>query len=93
MSRNEELDKKVLAMPGGKEFKESVDALKVPELNSRISQLQKDLEESEEHKELNEALQQARAEVSELSGPYRDFKKSVSIRTKYLIALIREKGQ
>ena len=92
MSRNEELEKKLLALPGGQEFKEVVDRLNAADINNRISQLQKLLAESEEHKEQNEALKQARAEVSELAGPYRDVKKAVAIKTKYLVELAKEKG-
>lgn len=92
MSRDEELEKKVFKLAGGKEFKEEVDRLSVSQLNERITKMQKQLQESEEHKEQNVALQNAKAEVKELSGPYNDVKKAVSVKTKYIIALIKEKG-
>lgn len=92
MSRDEALEKKVNKLPGGVEFKEEVDRLSVPQLEARITNMQKQLEESEEHKEANVKLNNAKAEVKELSGPYNDVKKAVKVKTKYIIALIREKG-
>lgn len=86
------LDKKVLKLPGGKEFKEEVDRLTIPQLEARIANMQKQLEDSEAHKEQNVPLQDAKAVVKELSGPYNDVKKAVKTKTKYIIALIREKG-
>lgn len=86
------LEKKVFKLPGGKEFKEEVDRLSIPQLEARIANMQKQLEDSEKHKEENVPLQNAKAEVKELSGPYNDVKKAVKTKTKYIIALIREKG-
>jgi len=92
MSRTAELEKKVAALPGGAEFKDAVDGLPVEALKARITSLQQQLDESEEHKEANEALTEARATVSELVGPYNDVKKAVKVKTKYILELIKEKG-
>lgn len=92
MSRDEALEKKVFKLAGGKEFKEEVDRLSVAQLEARITNMQKALEDSEDHKEQNVALQQAKDEVKMISGPYNDVKKAVKVKTKYVIALIREKG-
>ncbi len=92
MSRDEKLESKVFALPGGKEFKEEVDSLSVPVLEARITRMQKDLDESEEHRKENVALNNAKDEVKELSGPYNDVKKAVQVKTKYIIELIKEKG-
>ena len=92
MSRDEKLEKKVFALPGGKEFKAEVDSQSVASLEARITRMQKDLDDSEEHKKENISLNNAKDEVKELSGPYSDFKKSVQVKTKYIIELIKEKG-
>lgn len=75
------------------DFAQEVESLTVAQLEDRIVGMQKALEESEEHKENNEALKAARAEASELSGPYRDVKKAVRLKTKYILELLAEKGQ
>lgn len=74
------------------DFVQEVDTLTIDQLKARIVQLQQALEESEAHKEANEALASAKAELSELSGPYRDVKKAVGLKTKYIIELLKEKG-
>lgn len=92
MARDEKLEGKVFKLPGGKEFKEEVDTLSAQALEARITRMQKDLDESEEHKKENRALQQAKDEVAELNGPYSDFKKAIQVKTKYIIELLKEKG-
>lgn len=86
------IETKVYKLPGGKEFIDEVVGLSIPQLDARILQMQKALEESEQHKEQNIALQTAKDEVAVLDGPYKDVKKAVKFKTKYLIALIKEKG-
>ena len=88
----EQLEKKLFALPGGEEFKAAVDGLSVDEITTRIANLQKALDESEEHKAANEELQAARDEVKLISGPYNDVKTAIRIKTKYLIDLSKEKG-
>lgn len=75
-----------------KEFAAEVDGLSDAALRARIVSLQQALAESEMHKEANEALTQARAEVNELAGPYNDVKKAVKLKTRYILDLIAEKG-
>lgn len=89
---SEDLEKKLVKLPGGREFMESVMGLSNKELEARISQMQKALDESEEHREANEALKNAKDEVKLLSGPYNDVKKAVKLKTKYIIDLLKEKG-
>lgn len=73
------------------DFVAEVDQLDAASLKARVVSLQQGLQESEDHKEENEALKTARAEVSELSGPYRDVKKAVKAKTSYLLKLLEEK--
>jgi hypothetical protein len=87
-----DLENKLFKLPGGKEFKDEVDALGIPALEARITRMQKDLDDSEEHKKNNEALNKVKAEKAELEGPYNDVKKAVKVKTKYIIELIKEKG-
>lgn len=73
------------------DFCHEVDSLGAEALKARIVQLQQTLEESEAHKDSNEELKQLRSQVSELAGPYRDVKKAVKLKTKYIIELLKEK--
>lgn len=75
-----------------KEFSAEVYNLPAADLRNRIAGLQQALEESEAHKEANESLIEARNEVSLLSGPYKDVKKAVKLKTKYLLELLSTRG-
>ena len=74
------------------EFTKEVDGLSVEQLNERMATLAKSLADSEEHRENNEALEEAKAKVAELKGPYDDVKKAVRLKQRYLRNLIKEKG-
>jgi len=87
-----ELEAKLFKLAGGEEFLGEVQGLSVEKLEDRIANLQKQLDESEEHKKENQALKDAKYEVSLIEGPYNDVKKAVQVKTKVLIELIKEKG-
>ncbi len=74
------------------EFAAEVAGLAVQDLNNRLAALAKGAEENEQAQEDDEELEQARAEASELAAPYRDAKKALRLRSRYVISLIREKG-
>lgn len=74
------------------DFVKEVDGLNIQDMEKRISNYAKALEDSEQHKEDNTVLASAHAEVAELMGPYKDVKKAVKVKTRYLIQQIREKG-
>lgn len=74
------------------EFCDSVDGLSIQQLEARIANYQKDLQDSEEHKANNEALRDAKTEVEMIAGPYRDVKKAIQKKTRYIISTIRSKG-
>jgi hypothetical protein len=74
------------------EFANEVAGLSADQLNNRLATLAKNLEESETAKEDDEALEQAKAEASELAAPYRDAKKALRAKSKYVISLLKEKG-
>lgn len=74
------------------EFAGEVAGLSVDQLNTRLANLAKDGEKNEEAKEDDEDLEKAHAEAKELGAPYRDAKKAIRLRSRYIIALIKEKG-
>ena len=74
------------------EFVDAVASLSVDQLNATLAKLAKDAEAVEEAKENDEALEDAHKLVSELAGPYRDGKKAVRMRSRYVISLIKDKG-
>ena len=93
MSRDlDTIRNKTWKLPGGEEFIETVDSLSTEQLEARITQMQKDLEESEIHREENTVLNDLKEQVSMISGPYNDVKKAVKTKTSYIIALIKERG-
>ena len=73
------------------EFAKEIESLTKDQLKERVYQLQKGLEESEAHKEANDELKAARANVSELNAPYRDVKTAVKLKTKYILELLDKK--
>lgn len=75
------------------EFSSEVAALSEAELNGRLATLAKNLEESETTKENDGALEDAQALASELSAPYKDVKKAIRLKTKYVISLLNDKGK
>lgn len=74
------------------EFATEVAGENAQQLNNRLAALAKGLEESEQNKEANEQLNDARGLASELAAPYRDVKKAVQLKSKYVIGLLRDKG-
>jgi hypothetical protein len=74
------------------EFAEVVAGLSVAELEQRLASEAKNAERIEEAKENDQALEEAKNQVAEYSAPYRDAKKVVRLKSRYLISLIKEKG-
>jgi len=74
------------------EFISEVEKLDVMALEKRLSDLAKDAEEVEDAKDADEALEQARAQAIELAAPYRDAKKAIRMKMRYVINLIKDKG-
>ena len=74
------------------EFAEELNGATTDQLNSRLATLAKGLEESEQAKEGDDELEKARLLASELAAPYRDVKKAVQLKSKYVIGLLRDKG-
>lgn len=74
------------------EFANEVAGLAVSDLNGRLAVLAKANEENEQLKENDEDLIAAKNEASELAAPFRDAKKALRLKTRYVVALIKEKG-
>lgn len=74
------------------EFADACNSLSVEQLNARLAAIAKDAEAIEDAKESDAGLEEAKALVSELSAPYRDGKKAVRLKMRYLIYLLKEKG-
>jgi hypothetical protein len=74
------------------EFADEVNGLSIDQLNNKLASLAKGLEESESTKENDEDLERAHSLASELGAPYRDVKKAVNLKTKYVIGLLKDKG-
>jgi hypothetical protein len=74
------------------EFAATVDGLSVADLEKKLSTYAKEQEKVIEAQERDVGLEDAKAKVSELSGPYNDAKKAIRIKMRYLIAIIRDKG-
>lgn len=92
MAIDKALEDKLMKLSGGEEFRDEVWGQTTSQLEDRIATLQKQLDESEEHKSENVALRDAKYEVSIIEGPYNDVKKAVKVKTKFLIELIKDKG-
>ncbi len=74
------------------EFAAEVAELSVDELDFRLAQNAKDTEGVEQAKDEDLSLEEARALASELAQPYREAKKALGLKSKYIISLIKEKG-
>lgn len=74
------------------EFAADVDALSVSDLEARLSKLAKDFEAVDDAQKADEELKSTKVMASELAAPYTDAKKATRLKTKYVIASIRDKG-
>lgn len=74
------------------EFVEEVQGLSVDQMETRLSNLAKNAEDVSDAKQNDEELKDARSKVSNLDAPYRDAKKAIRMKSRYIIKLIREKG-
>lgn len=89
--KTKELAVKTKAQKDYPEFTDSVDHLKIEELESNMLRMAKYREETEMAKKKDEVLEKAKNEVRELSAPYNDALKALKIKMAYLGILIQEK--
>lgn len=69
------------------DFVSEVSGLSIQDLDNRLVTLTKGLAETEKAKEEDTDLEDAKTLVSELSAPYRDAKKVLNMKIKYIIGL------
>lgn len=76
------------------EYANEVAGLNVQQLDQRIAELQKTLEDAAKfHEDKNsEAITGLRAQLKDLNADFGDVKKAVALKTKFLVSLVREKG-
>ena len=75
-----------------KEFADEAERLSIDQLNAKLVSLAKYQNENEEAKERDEDLEKAQALAAELGAPYKDTKKAIALKSKYVIHLLKEKG-
>jgi hypothetical protein len=87
-SLSEQVDTKY---PG---YVSEVAGLSVTQLEKRIADMQKTLEDAAIFKEEKngEAIKSLREQLKDLNADYSDVKKAVVLKTKFCVTLIREKG-
>lgn len=88
---NKSIEEKIKA--AAPDFVVEVIGLSVEELDARILGLAKEIESIQDAKEADEEYQAARDLVREMGAPYNESKRGAQLRIKYLIQLIKEKGQ
>lgn len=74
------------------DFVTTVDGLSVADLESKLANYAKEQQKVDEAQENDEDLERAKAEVSELAGPYRDARKALKLKMRYIVELIKDKG-
>lgn len=76
------------------EYSGEVMGLSVQQLDQRIAELQKTLEDAAQFQEEKngEAIKGLQAQLKDLKDDYNEVKKAVALKTKYLVSLVREKG-
>lgn len=74
------------------EFYEECQGLASGDLNNRLAQLSKDLDAVEDAKEADEGLAAAQSEATQLGAPYRDAKKALKLKTKFIIRTLKDQG-
>lgn len=74
------------------DFAEAVDGLAVNDLENRLLNYAKERENVRAAKEADEKLEEVCSLKSELEGPYKDSQKAIDLKSRYIIALIKEKG-
>lgn len=74
------------------DFAEAVIGLAVNDLENRLLNYAKEREKVRDAKEADEQLQEIVNAKAELEGPYKDAQKAIDLKSRYIIALIKEKG-
>lgn len=78
------------------DFVSSVDSLKPDDLNKRMLEYSKNMQEIEDTLETlteeGSEVSNLRSEINEILGPSKDAKKAVKLKVKYINQLLKDKG-
>lgn len=74
------------------EFFNEVNSLSADHLDSRLATLAKDAESVREAKAGDEELKSAQENSRNLGAPYRDALKTIALKSKYLIRVLKDRG-
>lgn len=74
------------------EFADSCNSLSADELNGRLAECAKAAENVQEAQENDEELAQAKESAKQMGAGYRDAKKAVRLKSRYLIAVLKDRG-
>ncbi len=75
------------------EFVEEIAAAQSPDLNNRLSELAKNMEAVDEAKDADQALKDAKQQSFDFGAPYRDAKKAIKLKSRYIIAMLKDRGE
>lgn len=75
------------------DFIAEVASLSTEELNSRLAQIAKDTEAVYQTRDEDEELVAARENAKLLAAPYRECLQAFRLKSAYMVALIKERGQ
>lgn len=89
--QSKELAAKTKAQKDYPEFTDSMDNLKLEELESNMLRLAKYREETEMAKKKDEVLEKTKELIKELQAPYNDALKALKVKMAYLGVLIQER--
>ena len=73
-------------------FYEEVAGLNVGDLEKRLSTYAKEYEKVDTSKEQDDALKNAQETAKEMAAPYKDAKKAIRLKSKFIVQLISDKG-
>lgn len=71
------------------EFATEIDSLSQEQMDARIAQLAKDAEDVQDAKDADEALEDAQANAALLNAPYREAKKAIRLKSRYIMAMLK----
>ena len=74
------------------EFASEVQAATSENLDNRLAELAKGREAIEVAKDEDEALEEAQETATALAAPYRSAKRTVNLKSKFIISVLKERG-
>jgi hypothetical protein len=74
------------------EFADNINAMSAEEINDRILEAEGNIYKVEDDLSSNEKILDAKAELKEMTGPYRDTKKQEAAKIKYCLWVLEERG-